>query len=351
MSRLATLVCVVSVGLAAACAGILGLRDSASRPFEHRAHSVSGIACVQCHARVAKGDATTPLDLPNDASCVTCHAQPHDARPCGSCHGSREHRDRVAQAKDHLRFSHATHQGVTEGRCTRCHESVLANDRPLRPAMATCLSCHEHREQWAGRACSPCHVRMEEETTRPESHVVHGRNFLERHGLHAAGSRDLCSTCHAESECAECHGTNVAALPVMLRFDEPRRAELHGAGFFARHSLEARIDPATCTSCHAADGSCRDCHERSGLLRATQAHASPHPPGWVGTRGSANRHGAEARRDPLSCASCHGGGGEALCVGCHRVGGAGGSPHAPGFASQKALTDLPCRMCHSEAAR
>jgi hypothetical protein len=49
----------------------------------------------------------------------------------------------------------------------------------------------------------------------------------------------------------------------------------------------------------------------------------------------------------MSCAGCHGGSGEQLCVGCHRVGGAGGNPHGPGFQSNKAMHhDLPCRECH-----
>jgi hypothetical protein len=72
--------------------------------------------------------------------------------------------------------------------------------------------------------------------------------------------------------------------------------------------------------------------------------ASPHPTGWVGV--DRNEHGRAARRDPASCAACHGGAGEALCVSCHRVGGVGGNPHPPGFRDARALSDLPCRTCH-----
>ena len=83
-------------------------------------------------------------------------------------------------------------------------------------------------------------------------------------------------------------------------------------------------------------------------VEVSAQRGSPHPPGWVGTRGSDNRHGLEARANPVSCASCHGGAGEALCVGCHRVGGPGGNPHPVGFSSHKPLSDLPCRLCHTE---
>jgi hypothetical protein len=190
---------------------------------------------------------------------------------------------------------------------------------------------------------------MEAEGTRPASHVVHGNDFLHRHGIEAATARDLCSSCHADSSCAACHGGGtVPALPSDWHFDEPSRRDMHAAGFFARHSIEARTDPAMCTSCHRDENDCRNCHRASGLLEVGPDHGSPHPPGWVSTRGSENRHGIEARSNPVSCASCHGGAGESLCVGCHRVGGAGGNPHPPGFHANKPLSELPCRMCHTE---
>jgi hypothetical protein len=73
---------------------------------------------------------------------------------------------------------------------------------------------------------------------------------------------------------------------------------------------------------------------------------NPHPPGWVGPARADNEHGRAARRDPVSCAGCHGGAGEALCVSCHRVGGVGGNPHPPGYRSNQPMTALPCRQCH-----
>ena len=329
-----------------ACASILGIRSPNAVPFPHRAHVLKGIACVQCHAAAAASVQTTPADFPAPASCVTCHTQPHDTHNCADCHGRQQDRDGAVQAKLHLRFSHRDHAATTPGRCTRCHNSVLAGDGPLRPTMATCLSCHEHRTAWATRSCSPCHLRMEAEGTRPESHIVHGRDFMKRHGMAAASSRDLCSSCHTESECAQCHGVNVPALPSVWHFDDPRRPDMHAAGFFARHSLEARQDPALCATCHQDQSNCRRCHDKQHLLEVSPTRGSPHPPDWVGTRGTPNLHGREARQNPLSCASCHGGAGEALCVGCHRVGGPGGNPHPQGFHSQKPLHELPCRMCH-----
>lgn len=346
MSRKHTGFGLALLGMLAACAGMLGVKPRVATVFPHRAHVVKGVSCVECHTTAAESDLNTPLDLPATAGCLTCHAQPHDPHPCGNCHGRSEDRHAAADAKQHLRFSHREHSATTAGRCTRCHESVVSQDGPLRPSMATCLSCHEHQQAWAARSCTPCHVRMQSEGTRPESHVVHGRDFMRRHGLAATSSRDLCSSCHAESECASCHGTHVPALPSNLHFDQVDRPDMHAAGFFARHSLEARLDPSLCTTCHRDESYCRDCHTQRGLLSVTLEHGSPHPAGWIGMGGGSSPHGVAARNDPVSCASCHGGAGESLCVSCHHVGGPGGNPHPPSFHSDKPLHDLPCRMCH-----
>ena len=332
----------------AACATLLGLRDEPQRAFPHRAHVLEGVSCTTCHKQVADGQPDAPVDLPGPASCLTCHQQPHDTRPCGGCHGRQSDRDAATQAKLHLAFSHRDHKAITSGRCTRCHDAVLSVDGPLKPSMPTCLSCHKHQTEWAARSCSPCHVRMQTEGTRPESHVVHGADFMRRHGTEAAAARDLCSSCHTQSDCLVCHGVHVPLLPSNWHFEQVNRPDMHGRGFLARHSIEARTDPALCTTCHGDASYCQRCHQDRGLLTASAHRGGPHPAGWVGTRGSENRHGIEARMNPFSCASCHGGAGEALCVGCHRVGGAGGNPHGVGFSSDKPLHELPCRLCHME---
>jgi len=333
-----------------ACASMLGIRP-VERPFEHLAHVNHGVACVRCHTQVAQSTAQSPLDLPNAKICADCHQSAHEGeglRECSSCHGNAHNRHAVAEAKAHLRFSHATHQGPALGKCVTCHGGVLGGDGPLRPTMASCLGCHEHQAQWAERSCMPCHQDLEDERARPQSHVVHGPDFIARHGMAAGSSSDLCSSCHRDSECAQCHGLNVPALPNVLHFDQPSRPDMHPRGFASRHALEARVDPATCLSCHRDESACRDCHARRGVLEASLSRGSPHPAGWVSAGAGSNRHGEEARRNPVSCASCHGGAGEALCVGCHRVGAAGGSPHPPGFSSSKGMAELPCRLCHTD---
>jgi hypothetical protein len=130
-----------------------------------------------------------------------------------------------------------------------------------------------------------------------------------------------------------------------MAFDDPLRAGVHRAGFEARHSLEARTQPGLCTTCHT-DDFCENCHAQKKVDVASGG-PSPHPVGWVGLRGEENEHGPAAWRDPSVCAACHGGAGEQLCVGCHRVGGIGGNPHRPGWSSkQRPTAGAACVGCH-----
>ena len=336
---------------AAACAQILGFKPAARQPFPHRAHVLAGASCVTCHPGADKAGDQGPLHLPDDDSCVTCHTKPHDTRPCLGCHGGEWTALGAMQAREHLRFDHARHQEVTRGNCVRCHSGIQEPGQLLRPAMAVCLKCHEHEDDFQARACDRCHVDLAEEGTPPESHLVHEGDFLREHGVRAASSADLCATCHSERFCGSCHGVKVPALPSRLAFDRPGQASVHRAGFAARHSIEAAAQPGACNSCHQPE-SCIGCHtEKRVASRAVGGEGgaragNPHPPGWVGLTASENEHGRAARRDPASCASCHGGAGEALCVSCHKVGGVGGSIHPPGFSSRKSYTELPCRLCH-----
>ncbi len=361
--RRTALLTLAGLGLAA-CAGVLGLRGDRAASFPHRAHVLAGVSCVRCHAglndplplteptavderaRVAApppADDRGPLHLPSDASCLECHRQPHDARPCSGCHGDPLRRASAEEAKAHLVFSHPRHAAANRGDCMRCHDGVAEDRAQLRPPMATCFRCHDHQAERDARNCAACHVDLAEDGTLPTSHLAHEGDFARGHGVRAASSAEVCASCHRERFCAGCHAAS-AMLPVRARFDDPFAATAHRAGFAARHSLEARANPGACSTCHAAER-CQGCHTRSGVAADPAApQRSPHPAGWVGV--AENLHGPAARRDPAACASCHGGAGEALCIGCHRVGGIGGSPHPAGFSSRLPRSALPCRLCH-----
>jgi len=338
-----------------ACAGVLGLTTrGSSREFPHRAHVVAGVSCTRCHAGIdtlPTGGSATPqapdgspaLHLPDDASCTTCHAKPHDTRSCLGCHVAPTALAELAEARDHLIFDHARHLTGTNGNCMRCHTGVADGDDHMRPLMTTCFRCHSDATRDA-RKCEVCHKDLNESGTVPATHLAHDGDWMREHGSRAASSADLCESCHKQAFCASCHGVTAPALPSVRRFADPFAASVHRAGFLARHSLEARSEPGKCASCHTPDR-CESCHTQRKI--AGDQGASPHPRGWVGLSAADNQHGREARRDPVSCAGCHSGAGEALCVTCHVVGGVGGNPHPPGWSSRQPLSNLPCRLCHT----
>lgn len=337
---------VVIACAAAACSRLLGIHEDAPRPFEHRAHTTKGITCTQCHAGIGDAGEVGPLHLPDDASCVECHERPHDPRPCGRCHGLPLTRSRAEASRTHILFRHDQHLEATDGQCLPCHAGASHEREEASAPMGVCLGCHEHRDQIRVRDCDACHANLREEMPPPETHLVHGPDVLRTHAMQAASAGDLCTTCHTERFCADCHGVTVPDLPSRIRFADPLRVTMHRAGFMARHDIEARADPGVCVTCHS-EPFCNGCHVERRISATSAGAASPHPPGWVGALASENLHGPAARRDPVSCASCHGGAGEMLCVSCHRVGGIGGNIHPPGFDSRKSLSELPCRLCHS----
>jgi hypothetical protein len=330
-----------------ACAGILGLSGgSEQRPFEHRAHVNQGISCLRCHQGVEKTGDTGPVHIPGADSCTGCHQEPHDRRECSMCHGLPAVREGAAAARRHLRFSHATHVPRSSGECVRCHGGIRTDAIALRPPMATCFGCHEHDGEFETRACDRCHIDLPAERVMPATHVVHEGDFLREHGTRAASAGDLCDTCHSQRFCAGCHGRTVPALREKLSFDDPMAAGVHRAGFAARHAIEGRAEPGLCASCHRTDF-CAGCHQDRQLSAGLGLGRSPHGPGWLGPPGTSNEHGRAAWRNPAECASCHGGAGEALCIGCHAEGGIGGNPHPPGFSSTLDRRTAPaCRLCH-----
>jgi len=330
----------------AACAQLLGIRQgvpAGGGGFPHRAHVLEGIACIDCHAGMEDAGERGPLHFPSDASCVECHEDPHDPSPCMRCHTEPAGVRRASGHRRHIRFQHATHLERRDGECVDCHGGVATAGGSLEARMGMCVSCHQHEEEIALRQCDSCHEDLVAEGAPPETHFVHDEAFMTSHGAQAASAADLCTTCHTESSCASCHGRTVAALPSRMAFDDPFGPRMHRAGFASRHAEEAAAAAGVCSTCHS-ENFCKSCHVREEVAAGPTRTASPHPPGWLGV--GSNTHGAAARRDPMSCASCHSGAGEQLCIDCHRVGGIGGNPHPPGWHSDRNLLERPCRSCH-----
>ena len=129
-------------GFSGACAKMLGLeQEKQDHAFEHRAHVVEGINCLECHSGIQETGDTGPLHFPTTADCVECHTEPHDPDTCANCHGRARNRHAAEMARQHLRFSHATHVEAEAGDCVRCHVNVTVNSDYVRVKHPTCFSC------------------------------------------------------------------------------------------------------------------------------------------------------------------------------------------------------------------
>lgn len=305
-------------------------------------------------------------------SCTSCHraGEAHDpaawAKPptevCSSCHKDQSdrlkfevtgHPKRHSAAHD-IVFDHDRHLALDAigGQCIQCHD--IAGTRSgagVFPTMATCLGCHEHAQAFDKNECGPCHEPQHIPHLKPTSFINHDVAWRERHGGAAKTNAQLCTVCHSEASCNDCHDATQAMQSVLRRPEAIERGEPHRFDFATRHALEARSQPGQCLECHTAP-ECDSCHVRSGISASRAGAPNPHAGLWASGDGSSlNEHGRAARRDLVSCAACHDQGAQSNCVRCHAVDGFGGSPHPPGFRSSEPKSAPGCAPCHARGAR
>ncbi|MFK8002549.1 MAG: hypothetical protein AB8H86_23365 [Polyangiales bacterium] len=326
--------------------------------MNHELPAHASLRCERCH--VGATDSTLASDrlLPTEASCAPCH-DAQTQRPggeCSFCHLGEPRASRVPTAR--LHFSHETH-AQTGVPCLSCHQvqrTELATRQHL-PTMQSCFRCHGgdgvgRQVPGASSECSTCHLQQGgvlrtefgEARMLPPAwlfNMEHDRDFLVRHRWVAADNGEMCTECHHENECADCHDGRT------------RPPSVHPNDFLTVHGPMARRDDTRCASCHTVQRFCAECHARLGLSPMAAPIAAPaggfHPPGWIE---NPSGHAMEARRSMNTCTSCHA---ERDCVVCHGASGVGGgvSPHGPSFAprceSLRSSNPRACQTCHGGA--
>ena len=165
-----------------------------------------------------------------------------------------------------------------------------------------CDACHPTRPDGILR------TQLPQGSLKPSQRVLpalnHGIDFERNHGSAARLAPQMCSSCHRDNRCADCHSGN--RRPILI----------HPADYIHQHSLDARLDRPKCSSCHQPQRFCVNCHARSGVAMRSGAivRGLPnrprrfHPPGFVTEPGmpkGANHHGIAARRNLRTCVSCH----------------------------------------------
>jgi predicted CXXCH cytochrome family protein len=325
-------------------------------------HGQSGLACVDCHADLAKTQDFPHKERLKKVECVSCHDSvgtshvfhPELARAaegkekpqvdCVDCHGSHE----VGPVKDPgFRFTPerqplacgSCHDEIRDHFVSSEHGKALATGRKSAPS---CLFCHQKAvttgsgiEQSALKKkqedlCLSCHLYNESVRSRAApagsfiasfQQSVHGK-ALQRGDARAPN----CVSCHGAHE--ERHGFDTSSLVNKMRVqdvcgkchaseNQQFSASVHGAAI-----ERGKGDAPACTDCHgehnilspkdrrspvaAGNVSARVCTPCHGSLELTEKYNLPanRPRTFADSyHGLASRGGSV---EVANCASCHG---------------------------------------------
>lgn len=109
--------------------------------------------------------------------------------------------------------------------------------------------------------CTDCHAARS--ATLAYAEFNHDPLFAEGHRSVASRSSRVCTLCHQQSFCNDCHATRVELNPALKNQTDTDRRLPHRGDFLTRHKIDGRIDPTSCYRCHGnpkAARTCAPCH-------------------------------------------------------------------------------------------
>lgn len=110
--------------------------------------------------------------------------------------------------------------------------------------------------------CTECHKDNASAALKPVDSFNHSAGFIERHRFYASQSDHVCSSCHKQSFCMDCHAGKDELKATTKNPDKPDRWMPHSGDYIIQHRIEGRINPASCYRCHGRqnNSTCRRCH-------------------------------------------------------------------------------------------
>ena len=252
-----------------------------------------------------------------------------------------------------VQFNHDKHQIflVEEPVCFYCHKQ---DAKMIIPEKDACLGCHD--EVFYAEVSFP-------------GTSTHGPVWSLNHRAPAKSKSLDCSACHEQSYCMECHKAGFADEMGELGNN---MINVHRSEFDVTHPIAARTDPQLCSSCHE-NKFCVDCHSRfapedlailshrkgwSGMTPADLQHdiftpdmcQTCHPNSVLPSHEWSSVHAKEARKNLVTCQACHPEGD--ICLTCHSARtGLRINPHPKDWGDMKdrlrdASDGRTCRKCH-----
>lgn len=141
--------------------------------FSHRTHKEAGVECSECHGKVGSGKRVTYRNMPDEETCISCHAEKGISTDCSTCHSELNPETAPeSHGQAWIRFHGDSARDPVEGdRCERCHRTN------------TCNICHS--------------------VEKPRDHTYAWKDY--GHGVASRIDRGRCATCHRTDYCVRCH--------------------------------------------------------------------------------------------------------------------------------------------------
>jgi len=109
--------------------------------------------------------------------------------------------------------------------------------------------------------CTECHDENADGVVFSRfNHTVY---FAEKHRPMARQQPEICSMCHQQSFCNDCHAVETELKPSLRNQSDTYRRTPHRGDYLSRHRIDGRIDPSSCFRCHGSPKrakSCVRCH-------------------------------------------------------------------------------------------
>lgn len=250
-------------------------------------------------------------------------------------------------------FDHSAHLGyVDKGACDTCHKEGAES---IVPDTKVCLECHD--EAFVKDVNFP-------------GLKTHGPVWTLNHRPFAKQNDFDCAACHQQQDCLECH-TDAGRADEFGELGN-NMINVHRSDFHVTHPIAARTNPQLCSSCHE-NKFCTECHDefrredlagpshRRGfssiaVLGGTHAEFSAnqcqtcHPDSVLPTHEWSLAHAREARKNLVTCQACHPDGD--VCLKCHSAtSGLQVNPHPKDWNDiknrlERASDGKTCRKCH-----
>ncbi len=263
--------------------------------FNHKAHLARGATCTSCHGDMSRVRLATVLQLPSEASCLTCHDGKKAPNRCATCHPAQR-----------------------DGR-------LLTRDQMDRTSP---MLVPKGRSSWGAE---------------------HDLGFVEDHRGIAKANPALCAQCHSETDCLDCHSG--AVRPMRIHAGDYMTSHALDARAGTQDCQSCHRLQTDCLACHQRLGLGEGPDSKSGVGSSLRFH----PANFAGPPGSPQTHAFAAQRNIQACASCHS---EDSCLACHATAtgpkpGFGSNPHGVGFGGSLRCQALAvrnhrvCLKCHA----